>query len=332
MRSTVSTSRARGPLLVIGFLALFAVVGAVPRTGAAGAPGARALDFLVVGDWGRDGDFRQRDVAVQMDSTARARGVRFVISTGDNFYDNGVPSVDSDRWRKSLEDVYTGSGLAVPWYVVLGNHDYRGNPQAQIDYSRRSARWRMPARYFMRREKLPAGGSADLFFLDTNVFIEGYQKDAKYSDLAAQSAGGQLRWLEQGLKRSTADWRIVIGHHPVYSKGASHGDTPELIAQLKPLLDRYHVQMYVNGHDHDLQHIVVDGVDYVTSGAGSLTRPTNPRPGPRFTLGRTAGFVAFSLSRDSLRASYIDWRGAERYRSSRGRKAASTAPDTSPTR
>lgn len=316
-------------MLVLGLLALFAVLGTAPRTGAARAPEARALRFLVVGDWGRDGNFRQREVAAQMDSTARARGIRFVISTGDNFYDNGVPSVDSDRWRTSFEDVYIGPALAVPWYAVLGNHDYRGNPQAQVDYSRRSARWRMPARYSMRHELLPGGGSADLFFLDTNVFIEGYQRDAAYSDLATQSASGQLRWLEQGLQGSRADWRIVIGHHPVYSKGASHGDTPELIAKLKPLLDRYHVQMYVNGHDHDLQHIVVDGVDYVTSGAGSLTRPTSPRPGPRFTLGRTAGFVAFSLTRDSLRASYIDWRGAERYRSSRGRTAASAAPDTS---
>ena len=280
----------------------------------------RTLSFIAVGDWGRDGNYRQREVAHQMDSTGAAWQARFVISTGDNFYDNGLPSVTSERWRKSYEDIYTGPALQVPWYVVLGNHDYRGNPQAQIDYTKRSKRWRMPARYFTRTERLPGGGKVDLFFLDTNVFIESYRRDKKkYADVAEQSPEAQLNWLDQSLSRSRAEWRVVVGHHPVFSEGASHGDTPVLVEKLKPLLERHRVHLYLNGHDHDLQHIVVSGIDYVTSGAGSLTRPTNSGPDTRFALGKTAGFVAFAVDRDSLRASFIDFNGHERYRFSRGR-------------
>jgi acid phosphatase len=253
-----------------------------------------------------------------MDSTAAANAARFVISTGDNFYNDGVPSVTSKRWLTSFEEIYTGSSLQVPWYVVLGNHDYRGNAQAQVDYSKRSKRWRMPSRYFKRSEKLPGGGTVELFFLDTNVFLQEYRRDKKYGDVAKQSPDAQLRWLEGALKGSDAEWRIVVGHHPLYSYG-SHGNTATLIPRLEPLLHKYGVQLYLNGHDHDLQHITNSGVDYITSGAGSFTRSTKHGAGTQFAIGKTPGFVAFSVDRDSLRAQFIDSHGSVRHAFSRGR-------------
>lgn len=69
-------------------------------------------------------------------------GIEFIISVGDNFYTNGVASVDDPMWKTSFEDIYKGANLFIDWYPVLGNHDYRGNPQAQIDYSKRSRRWK----------------------------------------------------------------------------------------------------------------------------------------------------------------------------------------------
>lgn len=309
--------RARAPLVPAAALLALALA---PLQPSLAAPTPKALAFLVVGDWGRNGDYRQRQVADQMAKAAGSHGARFVISTGDNFYNEGVGSVDAPAWKSSYENVYTQPELQVPWYAVLGNHDYRGNPQAQVDYTRKSKRWRMPARYFVTREKLPGGGTAEFFYLDTCPFVSHYRKDKeKYADLVEQDAGKQLRWLEEQLKRSKAEWRVVVGHHPVYSEGASHGDTPELIEKLKPLLDRYRVHLYLNGHDHDLQHIVVDGVNYVTSGAGSLTRPTKSGPDTRFSLGRTAGFVAVSMTRDSLTTRFVDWEGHERYTFSIGR-------------
>ena len=65
------------------------------------------LNFLVVGDWGRDGDFHQRDVAAQMGRVANDTHAAFVISTGDNFYDNGVTSIALARSGcRSFERVY----------------------------------------------------------------------------------------------------------------------------------------------------------------------------------------------------------------------------------
>jgi hypothetical protein len=42
--------------------------------------------------------------------------------------------------------VLPDSSIAAP-AVALGNHDYRGVPQAQLDYAKTSSRWRMPAAF-----------------------------------------------------------------------------------------------------------------------------------------------------------------------------------------
>ena len=130
------------------------------------APPAGEIRFLVLGDWGRQGGSRQREVAQGMGDRAAARGADFVITTGDNFYEDGVGSVDDEAWRISFREIYTSPSLDIPWYPVIGNHDYHGSIQAQIDYSRRDGRWRMPARYHSFER--PVGRERALFvFLDT---------------------------------------------------------------------------------------------------------------------------------------------------------------------
>src|SRR5690606_40939846 len=92
-----------------------------------------ALNFLVVGDWGRNGFFNQREVAEQMGRTGEEIGSQFVISTGDNFYSAGVTVLYYPKWQLPFEDVYTAPALQRPWYVVLGNHDWQGNVEAQVE-------------------------------------------------------------------------------------------------------------------------------------------------------------------------------------------------------
>lgn len=272
-----------------------------------------SVSFLVVGDWGRDGNFNQREVAEQMGRVAAENRAGFVISTGDNFYDNGVTTTDAPQWKTSFEDIYTAQSLQIPWYVVLGNHDYRSNPPAEMAYTLVSPRWKMPARYFSHARKLPDGGSVEFFFLDTQPFVEAYRKGGKYSDVAKQSKDAQLQWLRDGLAASHAEWKFVVGHHAIYSNGTEHGNTPELIRDVKPLLEQYGVQAYFNGHDHDLQHIVVNGVNYITSGAGSRTRPTGTSPDTRFSLGETSGFLSAVLTANKLKAEFIDYTGKTVY-------------------
>lgn len=50
-----------------------------------------------------------------------------------------------------------------------------------------------------------------------------------------QSWQANLLELESNLARSQAEWKIVIGHHPVYSNG-HHNSTAELIQHVQPLL------------------------------------------------------------------------------------------------
>jgi len=322
--SRIARPARRLPAAVV--LSLSALLISSVPTGHA-APSTRPLSFLVLGDWGRDGDQHQRDVAQQMGRVAAETDAAFVVSTGDNFYGKGVTSTSASQWETSFENIYSHASLQVPWYAVLGNHDHKGDPSAEVEYSKVSKRWRMPSRWFNQPFKLPGGGSAEFFFLDTQSFVEGGRHDRKHSDAGLQSKAAQLSWLESGLASSKADWKIVVGHHPVYSEG-KHGDTPELIRDVKPLLERYGVQVYMNGHDHDMQHIVVNGVAYLTSGAGSKTRPTRSGPNTRFSLGNTSGFLAVALTRDRFDARFIDWTGRPVYVFTQARAAAPVPAET----
>ena len=115
----------------------------------------KALNFIVMGDWGRNGADHQREVAVQMGKTANRIQSQFTISTGDNFYPSGVISEWDPLWRYSYEDIYTDFRLQWDWYPVLGNHDYKSNPEAQVKYSQISRRWRMPSRYYSKLFSIP---------------------------------------------------------------------------------------------------------------------------------------------------------------------------------
>ena len=282
-----------------------------PVTAMWAAEAGPALNFLAVGDWGRDGQFNQAEVGREMGVVAVALGARFVLSVGDNFYEDGIKGVDDPQWKSSFEDVYSAPSLQVPWHVALGNHDYRGDSQAQIDDSAHSRRWRLPARYYSRCETGPDGALLELFVLDTSPFIRGYYADgAQVVKVAGQDTEAQLRWFDHALADSRADWKVVVGHHPVFSSN-EHGGSEDLRARLDPILQRHRVPLYLNGHDHDLQHVQMGATHYVCTGAGSKMREDcGPSPGSDFCSLRP-GFVALRLNRLLLRVAYRDDLGAE---------------------
>lgn len=268
-----------------------------------------AKSFLVVGDWGRDGTSHQQDVANAMGKVAAEKKASFVASVGDNFYDNGVTSVTDPQWKTSFEDVYKAPSLQVPWYVALGNHDYRGNAKAQIDYSKTSTRWRMPSRYFALTADKTGLSGVDIFVIDTTPLVDSYRTGTKRPALEAVWAEApeslQLNWLEAALAASKAKMKIVLGHHTLYS-GGKHGDTPEMQAKILPILKRQGVKAYICGHDHDLQHIERDGIAYILTGAGSETREVKAIEGTKFAVARS-GFTAYDLVKEGLKVSYIDY-------------------------
>ena len=146
------------------FLGSAAIASMAPLDDAlAHVPRHNGLSFLGVGDWGREGRNHQRDVARQMARTAQRSNARFVISVGDNFYENGVVGIDDPAWQNSYERIYDAPSLQVPWHVALGNHDYIGNVQAQLDYTAKSDRWHLPARWYDFTERAPDGATAHFF-------------------------------------------------------------------------------------------------------------------------------------------------------------------------
>lgn len=296
----------------------FVTSAAVLGAGAALARPAQAaegsLSFLLVGDWGRHGKHHQGDVAEQMGRTAQDINSRFVVSVGDNFYENGVESVSDSQWKSSFEDVYTAPSLQTPWYVVLGNHDYRGNVQAQLDYSGHSPRWRMPARYYMDVVTLPDGAKAAFYYLDTSPLIQKYY--GSRVQVEGQDAQAQLDWLDARLGASTAEWNIVIGHHPIYTAHTHEEwhdhDQPDLVARLNPILQKYNVPIYICGHDHVLQAVKMNDISYVCTGAGSETYKPQPAIRGGFISG-SHGFMVVRLSGRQLDYSLVDETGTALY-------------------
>ncbi|MGE4480467.1 purple acid phosphatase family protein [Acidocella sp.] len=296
----------------------FTATSAVLGTGMALTRPASAEDgsisFLLVGDWGRHGHHHQRAVARQMARTAHEIGSLHTVSVGDNFYENGVESVTDPQWQSSFEHVYTEASLQTPWKAILGNHDYRGNVQAQLDYTRHSQRWQMPARYYMETTALPGGAMAAFYYLDTSPFIKKYHGTRVAVD--GQNSQEQLDWLDAKLTASKAEWNIVIGHHPIYTAqsdmdGYDH-DQPDLIARLNPILRKHHVPIYICGHDHILQAVRMEGICYVCTGAGSETYRPEPAIRGGFASG-AHGFMVARLSGGQLDYSLVDERGAALY-------------------
>lgn len=288
----------RRPALLVAAL-LAAAAAARALTGA----DPEIVRFLAVGDWGRNGKNGQTEVAAAMAARAEAQPARFVVSTGDNFYNFGVTSTRDLKWRTSFEAVYSQPSLQVPWYVLLGNHDYRGNVQAQIDYSATSLRWRMPSRSFTVIEPDRGPPLLQLFMIDTSPFLSTYRGFFSLTKVSGEDPSRTRDWLEKELAASKAPWKIVVGHHPVYSSGV-HGNSPELVRALVPFLEKYEVTLYLNGHDHSLQDLVVGGIHYVTSGGGSSL--TRVRPDPRAAFARSInGFFAFTVEEKTLTAQAI---------------------------
>ena len=262
-----------------------------------------ALNFLVLGDWGRNGEFFQKPVARELAKASKTLDTEFIISVGDNFYPVGVQSTLDPQWRQSFEDIYFQFDLNKPWYSVLGNHDYYGSIDAQIEYSSISRRWNMPAPYFKETFDLPEGDGKVLFlFIDTVPFIQKYRNRSgmMQDNLKKQDTTAQLNWLKSELKNKAKDvkWVFVVGHHPLYSGGKRKvaEETEDMRKIFEPIFQQYKVDAYLTGHEHDLQVIQPKGIHTVQflSGAGSEIRPSGEREGTLYAVS-DGGFLSFSL-------------------------------------
>ncbi|KAK4596947.1 hypothetical protein RGQ29_014827 [Quercus rubra] len=272
-----------------------------------------SLSVLVVGDWGRKGLYNQSLVATQMGVVGEKLDIDFVISTGDNFYEDGLTGVSDPAFNESFINIYTASSLQKQWYNVLGNHDYRGDVEAQLS----PILTKMDHRWLCLRSFIVNAGFVEFFFVDTTPFVNDYFTDPGESTYdwkgilpRQEYLSNLLEDVDSALRDSTAKWKIVVGHHTIKSAG-QHGITIELEEQLLPILQANNIDLYVNGHDHCLEHISSTNsqIQFLTSGGGSKAwrddiREWNPEELKLYYDGQ--GFMSMQITQTHMHIVFYD--------------------------
>lgn len=191
------------------------------------------MHFLAVGDWGTVNDAThssstqnsgpagtpewnedynaQEFVGYLMGQWAADHQADFVLGHGDSFYWNGVTSVYDAQWQATFEQRYPHPALQVPWYNVMGNHDYGGGSnigggrdallnllKSQRQYhSPNNNRWNLEDFYYTRRHAYKDPNdtvsnntnssesfTVQLFMIDTNA-----APNHGYNEICCQSYG-----------------------------------------------------------------------------------------------------------------------------------------------
>ncbi len=163
----------------------------------------------------------------------------FIVQTGDQVADGNNEAQWAEFWK------IAGKALSeTAYYPSLGNHERHGAPYF---------------RYFA----LPAEYSFDY----GDVHFTALDSNRPESENAAQEA-----WLQNDLAaHQNAKWRIVFFHHTVYTcvdKPDRRVQSAARAKRLEPIFLAAHVQLVINGHDHDYQRHVAKGITYLVTGGG----------------------------------------------------------------
>jgi acid phosphatase len=243
------------------------------------------LRILALGDMAEETPLLNR-MATMLETLCQQTQPEAIVFTGDNFKPHGVTSTNDFRWDRDFEKLYSGPCLSqTKFFAVLGNHDYEGNPSAQIDYTGMgSGRWTMPGRNYL----VQAGALADLLFVDSNHPSLCRVRDCELDRLLKTTAS------------SSAAWRLVFAHHPLNSTGR-HRTAPLLTNIALPmLLCDGKVDALIAGHDHNLQHQIPPPKtigcpvhEFISGGGGSPLYPVETVTGQ--TAFAQSSFGALSI-------------------------------------
>lgn len=235
-------------------------IAAAPADLPASRPSGPQVNLLAMGDWG-EGAPAQAVVARTLAEYVSAQAVPFqaMLLAGDNFY---VPlrSVDDPSWKTLFEQMYDPRKLDMPFYAALGNHDYEGRKLTiELDYARLhpESRWKLPARWY--RIDLPR----------EHPLVTVLMLDSNHDVIAPAQWNQQINWLKEQLASDRAPWTICCAHHPLYSNGFA-ADNGILQHDWGALFDRYRVDFYLCGHEHNLQHLEIADkpTSFVIAGGG----------------------------------------------------------------
>ena len=274
----------------------------------------KPLNFYLANDLGRNGWYDQKPIAETMGRMAEAIDIEFVVAAGDVHHFEGVQSISDPLWMTNYELIYSHPDLMIDWYPICGNHEYRSNTDAVVEYSNVSARWTMPAKYytFVKEED---DVTVRIVMLDTTPMIDKYREETeKYADASKSDWNEQIAWLDKVLSEADEDWVIVVGHHPIYAyTDKSDSERTDLQQRLDPVLRKYgNVDMYLCGHIHTFQHIRRPDcdIDYIVNTSGSLSREdVKPIEGTVFCSNKS-GWSLLTACKDTLSLHMLDKDGS----------------------
>ena len=271
--------------------------------------------FLAIGDWGAsaldDPQYSRNTnaVAATLAETARRHGAEFIVNTGDCFYWCGIQNTSDFQIAVDWEQPYNLEGLkGLPWYGVLGNHEYGYNVSAVLDYASLNPAWVMDGRYYRRRVALhdirsgtgDSGGRRQFLsfvFIDTSPCVRQYRSEddagwdpcgAEYphcsptsdDDVSHQDDDfeGPCRFhdniVAQDCARQLAWFRAALAAVPEddWLVVVGHHSADEVnVEDFASVMRERGVDLYLNGHAHMLAQYTVGGAGaFATSGAGSM--------------------------------------------------------------
>lgn len=201
--------------------------------------------FIYVGDV-------QNDIRMMCSRTMRrafqhAPDARFVVYAGD---------LVTDGWSDALWDefAYANSVLSamIPALPTPGNHDTHHKAKSKVPPYPYNADLAYHGHFC-----LPENGPSDAPELSQEAYYVDYQgvrmisinSNALEDDAPAKIRDAQLAWLDALLRDNPNRWTICTHHHPIYSTSKNR-DNEYLRGLLRPLYDKYHVDLVLQGHDH----------------------------------------------------------------------------------
>jgi acid phosphatase type 7 len=195
----------------------------------------KPFSFIYLGD--AQNDIRSKWSRVIRKAFATHGDARFIVHAGDLI----------NRSNNDLEwgEWHFGGGFIngmIPSIPSSGNHEYFRDEQKALTLD---PHWK--AQYTLP-DNGPKGLEESVYYIDyANVRV--ISLNSQMIVLDSNSLKIQADWLENVLKNNPKQWTMITYHHPIYST-AKGRDNKEFREVFKPLFDKYHVDILMQGHDH----------------------------------------------------------------------------------